>query len=96
MDRFKEAVTAYEAALEERIRHRVRLEWAMTQNNLGVALQKLGERESGTEQLSNHDERHERLESPPPWSQRSLRRRSALDAMLARWRCAALASVRGR
>src|SRR5436305_3373951 len=33
-------------------RHRLRpLEWAATQNNLGTALVKLGERESGTEML---------------------------------------------
>jgi hypothetical protein len=32
-------------------RHRVPLDWAMTQNNLGTALKKLGERESGTAHL---------------------------------------------
>jgi hypothetical protein len=42
------AVAAYRAALEEYTRERVPLGWAMTQNNLGNALQKLGERESGT------------------------------------------------
>ena len=38
-----EAVIAYRAALGERTRERVALDWAMTQNNLGVALWRLGE-----------------------------------------------------
>jgi tetratricopeptide (TPR) repeat protein len=49
--RLEEAVTAYGAALEERTRERVPLQWAMTQNNLGNALYTLGERESGTTRL---------------------------------------------
>jgi hypothetical protein len=44
-------VAAYRAALEERTRARVPLDWAMTQNNLGLALASLGERESGTARL---------------------------------------------
>ena len=36
--RLEEAVEAYRAALKERTRERVPLQWAMTQNNLGVAL----------------------------------------------------------
>jgi hypothetical protein len=36
---------------EERTRARVPLQWATTQNNLGCALQTLGERESGTARL---------------------------------------------
>ncbi len=32
-------------------RERVPLDWAMTQNNLGTALQTLGEREDGTQRL---------------------------------------------
>jgi Tetratricopeptide repeat len=36
--RLDEAVAAYRAALEERTRERVPLQWAMTQNNLGNAL----------------------------------------------------------
>ena len=40
--RLEEAVTAYRAALEERTRERVPLDWAMTQNNLGNALSTLG------------------------------------------------------
>jgi Tetratricopeptide repeat len=44
-------VTAYRAALEERTRERVPLQWATTQNNLGNALSTLGERESGTARL---------------------------------------------
>jgi len=44
-------VAAYRAALEEWTRDRVPLDWAMTQMNLGTALQTLGERESGTARL---------------------------------------------
>ncbi len=44
-------MTAYRAALEERTRDRVPLEWATTQMNLGTALETLGERESGTARL---------------------------------------------
>ena len=47
----EEAVTAYRAALEEYTPERVPLQWAMTQNNLGSALQTLGEREVGTARL---------------------------------------------
>ena len=49
--RLEEAVAAYRAALEERTRARVPLDWAMTQMNLGNALRALGERESGTARL---------------------------------------------
>jgi hypothetical protein len=35
----------------ERTRARVPLDWAQTQNNLGLALWSLGERESGTARL---------------------------------------------
>ncbi len=49
--RLEEAVAAYRAALEERTRERVPLDWAATQNNLGNALWTLGERESGTGRL---------------------------------------------
>jgi hypothetical protein len=48
-----EAVAAYRAALEERTRDRVPLDWAQTQNNLGIALWTLGERESGTRRLED-------------------------------------------
>jgi tetratricopeptide (TPR) repeat protein len=49
--RLEEAVAAYRAALQERTRARVPLDWATTQNNLGNALSTLGERESGTARL---------------------------------------------
>ena len=49
--RLEEAVAAYRAALKERTRERVPLQWAATQNNLGNALLTLGERESGTARL---------------------------------------------
>jgi hypothetical protein len=44
-------VAAYSAALEERTRERVPLDWATTQNSLGAALCALGGRESGTARL---------------------------------------------
>ena len=49
--RLEETVEAYRAALTERTRERVPLDWAGTQNNLGNALASLGERESGTARL---------------------------------------------
>ncbi|MCI5112851.1 MAG: helix-turn-helix domain-containing protein [Marivita sp.] len=49
--RLEEAVATNRAALEERTRERVPLDWAMTQNNLGNALRALGARESGTARL---------------------------------------------
>jgi hypothetical protein len=49
--RLEAALTVYRAALEERTRDRVPLEWATTQNNLGIALEILGGRERGTERL---------------------------------------------
>jgi tetratricopeptide (TPR) repeat protein len=49
--RLEEAVAAFRAALEQRTRERVPLDWTMTQNNLGNALTMLGRRESGTARL---------------------------------------------
>jgi tetratricopeptide (TPR) repeat protein len=49
--RLEEAVAAYRAALAERTRDRVPLQWAATQTNLGNALSSLGQRESGTARL---------------------------------------------
>jgi tetratricopeptide (TPR) repeat protein len=49
--RLGEAVVAFRAALEQRTRERVPLDWAATLNNLGNALYTLGERESGTARL---------------------------------------------
>jgi|SRR3974390_1555234 len=49
--RLEQAVDALHAALAERTRQRVPLQWATTQNNLGSALAALGERESGTARL---------------------------------------------
>jgi tetratricopeptide (TPR) repeat protein len=46
-----QAIATYQAALREWTRERVPLQWAMTQNNLGNALARLGERESGTTRL---------------------------------------------
>ena len=46
---------AYREALKERTRERVPLDWALTQMNLGTALVRLGERESGTDKLEEAD-----------------------------------------
>ena len=45
------ATAAFSAALGERTRERVPLDWAVTQNNLGAALATLGEREGATARL---------------------------------------------
>ena len=45
------AIKAYEAALQEWTQERVPLDWAMTQNNLGNALQTLGAREGDGQRL---------------------------------------------
>ncbi len=47
----RESISAWHEVLRNRPRQRVPLDWAMTQNNLGTALQALGERESGTARL---------------------------------------------
>jgi tetratricopeptide (TPR) repeat protein len=44
-------VAAYQEALKERTRERVPLDWALTQNNLGIVLTSLGEREGGKKRL---------------------------------------------
>ena len=49
--RLKEAVDAFRAALQVRAREQMPLQWATTQNNLGLALMGLGEREHGTARL---------------------------------------------
>ncbi len=45
------SIEAYQAALQEWTRERVPLDWAEAQNNLGIALGTLGERERGTARL---------------------------------------------
>jgi tetratricopeptide (TPR) repeat protein len=45
------SIATYNAALEEYTRERAPLDWAKTQNNLGLALWRVGERESGTARL---------------------------------------------
>src|SRR3712207_8430182 len=45
------SVSAFRAALQEYTRERVPLQWAMTQNNLGNALQTLGEHEGSSARL---------------------------------------------
>ena len=46
-----ESIELYRKVLDEWTRERVPLDWAMTQNNLGLALETLGARENSTEQL---------------------------------------------
>ena len=50
-DALAAGVEIYRRALADATRERVPLDWAATQNNLGNALSKLGERESGTARL---------------------------------------------
>ena len=71
----KQAVHAYTEALKERTRERVPLDWAATQNNLGNALEVLGERESGTGRLERAVEaynealkEHTRERAPLQWT----------------------------
>jgi tetratricopeptide (TPR) repeat protein len=49
--RLEQAVAAYRKALEERTQQRVPLDWGMTQNNLGKALELLGVRNKDAELL---------------------------------------------
>ncbi|MEO8811882.1 MAG: hypothetical protein ABI376_03085, partial [Caulobacteraceae bacterium] len=51
-----EAVAAYRAALEVHTRETMPADWAATQNNLGVALSRLGERAGGTAGIEALDE----------------------------------------
>ncbi|ACL60937.1 conserved hypothetical protein [Methylobacterium nodulans ORS 2060] len=50
-DALRKSADLCRTVLAERPRERVPLEWAGTQNNLGLALQRLGERESGPARL---------------------------------------------
>jgi tetratricopeptide (TPR) repeat protein len=47
----EQAITAYKEALKERTHDRAPLDWAHTQNNLGLTLGRLGERENRTDRL---------------------------------------------
>ena len=47
----EEAITTLHEALKERTRERVPLDWATTQNDLGLALMSLGQRGTGTARL---------------------------------------------
>ena len=50
-DALRDAIDGYRALLQHRPRHTAPLDWAMIQNNLGLALRVLGERENGTVSL---------------------------------------------
>jgi tetratricopeptide (TPR) repeat protein len=85
----QQAVEAFRAALQEWTRERVPLDWAATQNNLGTALQSLGERESGTQTLQQAVEAYREAlkewtqEAAPYWhnvAQQNLDRANALLA----------------
>src|SRR5580704_1611561 len=47
-----ESIELFRETLEERTRERVPIDWALTQNHLGVALTTLGQREGGTTKLA--------------------------------------------
>ena len=47
----RRSIEVLRSVLKEQNRDRVPLDWAVTQNNLGIALATLGERESGTARL---------------------------------------------
>ncbi len=49
--RAQEAIDAYREALQTWTRENAPLDWAMVENNLGIALARLGQREAGTEKL---------------------------------------------
>ena len=48
----KQSIETWHLVLQERPRDRVPLDWAQAQNNLGNALERLGERESGRAHLT--------------------------------------------
>ena len=50
-ENLKEAIGAYRAALEEGTRARTPLQWAMNENDLGVALNALGKQENSPDRL---------------------------------------------
>ena len=69
-----DAIDRYRALLTQRPRDRVPLDWAKTQNQLGLALAVLGERESGTARLEEAVEAYRaalqvrtREQMPLPW-----------------------------
>jgi tetratricopeptide (TPR) repeat protein len=86
----EEAIAAYRAALEERTRARVPLDWAQTQSNLGNALKALGDRESGTARLKEAVAAWELcltvVESalPPEWVQEVRQSRDEAEAEIKR------------
>ncbi len=49
--RLEEAVAAFREALKEYTRERVPLDWAMTQNSLGIALACLGQRQATADKV---------------------------------------------
>ena len=48
-EHFKDAITAFKAALEVNTREQAPMDWAVTQDNLGKAFMGLGEREGKAE-----------------------------------------------
>ena len=80
---------AYREALKEYTQERAPLQWAGTQNNLGNALLRLGERESGTQRLAEavaayHDALEEWTEKAAPyWHNIAQENLDRANAMLA-------------
>ena len=90
-------MAAHKAALEERTRECVPLDWAASQHNLGAALQTLGERESGTGRLEEAVaafkaalEERTREHVPLDWAHSKLRLAAALEVLAMRTKNATL------
>ncbi|TGP18249.1 peptidase C14, partial [Mesorhizobium sp. M1D.F.Ca.ET.234.01.1.1] len=73
--RLNEAVAAMRATLDKRPRDKVPLDWASSQNNLGLALYALSEREPGGEHLAQAEaayrlalEEYTRQKTPVEWA----------------------------
>ena len=90
------ATAAFSAALGERTRERVPLDWAVTQNNLGAALATLGEREGETARLDKAVAAYRAaLQERPASACRSTGLIRAMD-LATRWRDAREAYPHGR
>jgi tetratricopeptide (TPR) repeat protein len=84
----EEALAAYSEVLNESNRERVPLNWALAQNNLGIALRRLGERESNIKRLNEAVKTHRRaLEEwkrdhmPLKWAEAQKDLSSALNSL---------------
>ena len=57
-----QAVAAFQSILKEQTRAHTPIAWAAAQNNLGTALLRLGERETGTARLEQRRGQNEKRE----------------------------------